>query len=125
MAIQVLYVTQFLILALKSFAIKIQTRGQSESPDFGESHNTYCVQHVLLQLVDIGGVGVMAFPIPDHLPRKIDVSSNVLSKLDSITFQSLDSSVASSYRAELDESIRLTKVFPIVDVMFLWNNRLG
>ncbi|KAG1746530.1 uncharacterized protein EDB91DRAFT_1117434 [Suillus paluster] len=51
----------------------------------------------------------MAFPIPDHLPRQLDVSSNVLSKIDSATLQSLNSSVASSCRAELDESIQLTK----------------
>ncbi|KAG0709388.1 hypothetical protein DFH29DRAFT_888144 [Suillus ampliporus] len=51
----------------------------------------------------------MAFPIPDHLPRQLDVSSSVLSKIDSVTLQSLNSSVASSCRAELDESIRLTK----------------
>ena len=42
--------------------------------------------------------------------RQVDVSSEVLSKLDSATFHSLDSNVASSWRAELDESIRLTKV---------------
>ncbi|KAF8548939.1 hypothetical protein OG21DRAFT_1515713 [Imleria badia] len=46
---------------------------------------------------------------PSHLPRQVDVSSQILSKLDSATFQSLDSTVASSWRAELDESIRLTK----------------
>ncbi|KAG1770673.1 hypothetical protein EDD22DRAFT_977060 [Suillus occidentalis] len=51
----------------------------------------------------------MPFPIPDHLPRQLDVSSNVLSKFDSVTSQSLNSSFASSCRAELDESIRLTK----------------
>ncbi|KIJ65573.1 hypothetical protein HYDPIDRAFT_152514 [Hydnomerulius pinastri MD-312] len=51
----------------------------------------------------------MAFPIPSHLPRKVDVSSQILSKLDSVTFQTLNSSVASSWRTELDESISLTK----------------
>ncbi|KAG8221009.1 hypothetical protein J3R82DRAFT_2518 [Butyriboletus roseoflavus] len=51
----------------------------------------------------------MTFSIPSHLPRQVDVSSQILSKLDSVTFQSLDSTVASSWRAELDESIRLTK----------------
>ncbi|KAG2352482.1 hypothetical protein BDR07DRAFT_843922 [Suillus spraguei] len=51
----------------------------------------------------------MPFPLPDHLPRQLDVSSNILSKLDSVTLQSLDSSFASSCRAELDESIQLTK----------------
>ncbi|KAI9456935.1 hypothetical protein HD554DRAFT_2177861 [Boletus coccyginus] len=38
-----------------------------------------------------------------------DVSSQILSKLDSVSFHSLDSTVASSWRAELDESIRLAK----------------
>ncbi|KAG6381687.1 hypothetical protein JVT61DRAFT_288 [Boletus reticuloceps] len=47
---------------------------------------------------------------PSHLPRQVDVSSQILSKLDSVTFQSLDSTVASSWRAELDESIHLNKV---------------
>ncbi|KAG1807901.1 hypothetical protein EV424DRAFT_1426650 [Suillus variegatus] len=51
----------------------------------------------------------MSFPLPDHLPRQLDVSSNVLSKFDSVTLQSLNSSFASSCKAELDESIRLTK----------------
>ncbi|KAF9240649.1 hypothetical protein BU15DRAFT_73879 [Melanogaster broomeanus] len=50
----------------------------------------------------------MAFPVPSHL-RKVDVSSHILSKLDSVTFQTLDSAVASSWRTELDESIRRTK----------------
>ena len=52
----------------------------------------------------------MSFPIPSHLPRQIDMSSQILSKLDSVTFQSLDSAVASSWLVELDESIRATKV---------------
>ncbi|KAG1808730.1 uncharacterized protein BJ212DRAFT_1449010 [Suillus subaureus] len=51
----------------------------------------------------------MPFPLPDHLPQQLNVSSNVLSKFDSVTLQSLNSSFASSCRAELDESIRLTK----------------
>ncbi|KAG2157729.1 uncharacterized protein EDB93DRAFT_1124346 [Suillus bovinus] len=51
----------------------------------------------------------MPFLLPDHLPRQLDVSSNVLSKFDSVTLQSLNSSFASSCKAELDESIRLTK----------------
>ncbi|KAF8845113.1 hypothetical protein BDN67DRAFT_920456 [Paxillus ammoniavirescens] len=51
----------------------------------------------------------MAFTVPSHLPRKVDVSSQILSKLDSVTFQTLDSAVASSWRTELDESIRLSK----------------
>ncbi|KAH7921288.1 hypothetical protein BV22DRAFT_1072517, partial [Leucogyrophana mollusca] len=51
----------------------------------------------------------MAFPLPTHLPRKLDVSSQILSKLDSVTVQSLTSSVASSWRCELEESINLAK----------------
>ncbi|KAH7915288.1 hypothetical protein BJ138DRAFT_1055180 [Hygrophoropsis aurantiaca] len=51
----------------------------------------------------------MAFPLPTHLPRKLDVSSQILSKLDSVTTQTLSSSVASSWRRELDASITLTK----------------
>ncbi|KAG9313057.1 hypothetical protein JVU11DRAFT_6497 [Chiua virens] len=48
----------------------------------------------------------MTFPLPSHLPRPVDVSSQIISKIDSVTFKSLDSTVASSWRAELDESIR-------------------
>ena len=44
-----------------------------------------------------------------QLPRKVDVSSQTLSKLDSATWKMLDSSVASSWRTELD-CIRQTKV---------------
>lgn len=51
----------------------------------------------------------MAFPLPSHLPRKVDVSSEILSKLDSATWQTLNSSVASSWCKELDECISQTK----------------
>ncbi|KAL4065838.1 hypothetical protein J3A83DRAFT_4261051 [Scleroderma citrinum] len=51
----------------------------------------------------------MAFPLPSHLPRKVDVSSQILSKLDSTTWKTLDSSVGLSWRTELDECIRQTK----------------
>lgn len=70
-----------------------------------------CVLPPTRTLPDVGVVERMAFPIPDHLPRKLDASSSILSKFDSATLQSLNSSVASSCRAELDESIQLTKVF--------------
>ena len=52
----------------------------------------------------------MAFPIPSHLPRQQDVSSKILSKIDEATSQTLDASLASSWLAELDETIQLTKV---------------
>lgn len=51
----------------------------------------------------------MAFPLPSHLPRKVDVSSQILSKLDSATWQTLNSSVASSWCEELDECINQAK----------------
>ena len=55
----------------------------------------------------------MAFPVPNHLPRKPasnDVTSKILSSIDSASLQSINSSVAKSWVAELDESISLTKV---------------
>ncbi|EIW79411.1 hypothetical protein CONPUDRAFT_59149 [Coniophora puteana RWD-64-598 SS2] len=51
----------------------------------------------------------MAFPLPAHLPRQLDVSSQILGKLDEANGRTLTSSLASSWRTELDESIRLTK----------------
>ncbi|KAI6113039.1 hypothetical protein F5141DRAFT_1111163 [Pisolithus sp. B1] len=51
----------------------------------------------------------MAFPLPSHLPRKVDVSSQILSKLDSATWQTLNSSVALSWCKELDECINQAK----------------
>ncbi|KAJ2919551.1 hypothetical protein MD484_g865, partial [Candolleomyces efflorescens] len=54
----------------------------------------------------------MAFPVPNHLPRKPasnDVTSKILSSIDSASLQSINSSVAKSWVAELDESISLTK----------------
>ncbi|KAF8906266.1 hypothetical protein CPB84DRAFT_1844516 [Gymnopilus junonius] len=50
----------------------------------------------------------MAFPLPEHLPRRpvpIDVSSKILYKIDSATKETLNSSLASSWIRELDESI--------------------
>ncbi|PFH51800.1 hypothetical protein AMATHDRAFT_46783 [Amanita thiersii Skay4041] len=54
----------------------------------------------------------MAFPIPDHLPRRAvpqDVSSKILNTIDTATTQSLNAELARSWLAELDESINATK----------------
>ncbi|KAF5362245.1 hypothetical protein D9756_002329 [Leucocoprinus leucothites] len=51
----------------------------------------------------------MAFPIPTHLPRKQDVSSRILNKIDSATHQTLDSTLTSTWLNELDETIQITK----------------
>ncbi|RDB23516.1 Centromere/kinetochore protein zw10 [Hypsizygus marmoreus] len=54
----------------------------------------------------------MAFPIPSHLPRRPnpqDVSSQILSKIDAATNQSLNSTLAASWLAELDQTIQSTK----------------
>lgn len=61
----------------------------------------------------------MAFPIPSHLPRKKDardVSTQVLTKVAETTSKGLNAKVASSWIAELDETIRFTKV--LLDVFF-------
>ena len=70
------------------------------------------VYHVTYSRVDhvIGESSESAAMAFSALPKQLDVSSQILSKFDSVTFISLDSTVASSWRAELDESIRLTKV---------------
>ena len=75
----------------------------------GSFHWAY---HVTYSRIDhvIGKSSESAAMVLSALPRQLDVSSQILSKLDSVTFSSLDSTVASSWRAELDESIRLTKV---------------
>ena len=55
----------------------------------------------------------MAFPIPDHLPRRAipqDISSSILSKIDAATSKTLNSSLAASWLAELDENITSIKV---------------
>lgn len=55
----------------------------------------------------------MAFPVPEHLPRRpvpVDVSSKILYKIDSATKETLNSALASSWIRELDESILSTKV---------------
>ncbi|KAJ3557317.1 hypothetical protein NM688_g1539 [Phlebia brevispora] len=53
----------------------------------------------------------MAFPIPQHLPRKKDqdVSTKLLSKMSETTFKSLTRELASSWVAELDVAISQTK----------------
>ncbi|KAJ7281438.1 hypothetical protein C8J57DRAFT_1433387 [Mycena rebaudengoi] len=54
----------------------------------------------------------MAFPIPSHLPRRPnpqDVSSGILMKIDQATNQSLTASLATSWLAELEETIQSTK----------------
>ncbi|TEB33183.1 hypothetical protein FA13DRAFT_1730944 [Coprinellus micaceus] len=54
----------------------------------------------------------MAFTVPSHLPRKPannDVTSKILSSIDSASLQSINSSLATSWVAELDESIHSTK----------------
>lgn len=60
-----------------------------------------------------GLVLAMAFPIPSHLPRRAttsDVSSKILSKIDQATNKLLKASLATSWLAELDETIQSTKV---------------
>lgn len=55
----------------------------------------------------------MAFPVPDHLPKRaipVDVSSKILYKVDAATKDTLSSSLAASWIRELDESIQATKV---------------
>ena len=55
----------------------------------------------------------MAFPIPDHLPKRptqVDVSSQILYKIDAATKDTLSASLASSWVQELEDSIQGTKV---------------
>lgn len=55
----------------------------------------------------------MAFPIPSHLPRAgipQDISSRILSKVGSASSKELTAKRASSWVAELDDSISQTKV---------------
>ncbi|GLB41696.1 putative centromere/kinetochore Zw10 [Lyophyllum shimeji] len=54
----------------------------------------------------------MAFPIPAHLPRRPnpqDVSSQILSKIDAATKQSLNATLAASWVSELEQTIKSTK----------------
>ena len=55
----------------------------------------------------------MAFVVPEHLPRRptaVDVSSQILYKIDSATKDTLNAALAQSWIRELDESIEKTKV---------------
>lgn len=70
---------------------------------------------MVVEQIDPGGNNTfnsMAFPIPSHLPRQQDVSSKILTKIDEATAETLNASLASSWVAELDETIQLTKVWP-------------
>ncbi|KAH9951200.1 Centromere/kinetochore Zw10-domain-containing protein [Amylocystis lapponica] len=54
----------------------------------------------------------MAFPVPSHLPRKKDpqdVSTRILTKISEATSNSLNTQLASSWIAELDDAITQTK----------------
>ncbi|KAF9530454.1 hypothetical protein CPB83DRAFT_850950 [Crepidotus variabilis] len=54
----------------------------------------------------------MAFPVPDHLPKRsiaVDISSQILYKIDEATRDTLNASLASGWIRELDESIEATK----------------
>lgn len=73
-----------------------------------------CPQHHFPESRQRCGVVAMAFPIPSHLPRRAppqDVSSQILSKIDSATNQTLNSALVSSWLTELEVSIQTTKVF--------------
>jgi hypothetical protein len=55
----------------------------------------------------------MAFPLPAHLPRKKqpqDVSSALLSTISETSVKTLNSDLAASWVAELDQSIQLSQV---------------
>ncbi|KAH8833103.1 hypothetical protein DL96DRAFT_1584707 [Flagelloscypha sp. PMI_526] len=51
----------------------------------------------------------MAFPLPDHLPRKQDVSSAILTKIGNATTSTLNAAEASQWLSELDSTILATK----------------
>ncbi|KIL69288.1 hypothetical protein M378DRAFT_157536 [Amanita muscaria Koide BX008] len=54
----------------------------------------------------------MAFPVPDHLPRRAipqDVSSKILNRIDAATNQTLNAELARTWLAMLDEDVRSTK----------------
>ncbi|KDQ61547.1 hypothetical protein JAAARDRAFT_190291 [Jaapia argillacea MUCL 33604] len=54
----------------------------------------------------------MAFPVPSHLPRKAspqDVSTKVLTKISEATTKTLTAQLATSWVAELDDTIHATK----------------
>ena len=56
------------------------------------------------------GSNGLSYSILAHLPRKHDVLSQILSKLDTATYRTLDSALASTWLDELDETIQTTKV---------------
>ncbi|RPD59040.1 hypothetical protein L226DRAFT_510672 [Lentinus tigrinus ALCF2SS1-7] len=54
----------------------------------------------------------MAFPLPTHLPRKKDardVSTQILTKISETSSKTLNAQLASSWVAELDDTIKATK----------------
>lgn len=56
---------------------------------------------------------IMVFPVPEHIPGRpvqIDVSSQILNKIDLATNHTLNSSLALEWIGELDQSIHSTKV---------------
>lgn len=65
----------------------------------------------------------MAFAIPDHLPRKSippqDVSTQILSKIADTTTKTLTADLASSWVAELESTIHITKVSAGVKYRYL------
>ncbi len=55
----------------------------------------------------------MAFPLPDHLPRRAvpqDISSRILGRIDEATLQTLNAELARSWLADLDDNITSIKV---------------
>lgn len=55
----------------------------------------------------------MAFPVPSHLPRAAiprDISSQILTKVGAASSKELTAELASSWVAELDDTISQTKV---------------
>ena len=55
----------------------------------------------------------MAFPVPDHLPRKTmpkDISTEILTKVSEVTTKTLTSSLVTSWVDELEAGVQNTKV---------------
>lgn len=57
----------------------------------------------------------MAFPIPDHLPRRSagdtqDLASDILKEMGGVTHKTLTSGLAASWVAQLDSAVESTKV---------------
>lgn len=57
----------------------------------------------------------MAFPVPLHLPKKqpTDVSSAILNRISDADSKALNATLAQSWIADLDQSIRAAKVSPL------------